>query len=165
MPDVYTDSQGFVTAFNAGVMFLRPDTELFHDMVSKIATAHYPAEQAEQAFLNHYFGAEALRLPYAYNANLAIKARVPRMWEGIKKEIRVIHYTMVKPFTKDNKNYALVPMDELEANARRRASEEGGVFVEEMETWAQAWKETYAMYGAKLENCMLLSNTPGDRPS
>ena len=86
--------------------------------------------------------------------------------EARKRDIRVIHYTMVKPFTRDNKNYALVPMGELAANARRRGkSEFGGIFAEEMETWAQAWKETYAMYGEKLENCMLLSNTPGDRPS
>ena len=63
--------------------------------------------------------------------------------------------------SRDNKNYALVPMGELEANARRRASEEGGVFVEEMEMWAQAWHETYATYGQKLEGCMALSNKPG----
>ena len=91
-----------------------------------------------------------MRLPYAYNANLAIKARSPGMWEGITRDIRVIHYTMVKPFTRDNKNYALVPMGELAANARRRGkSEFEGIFAEEMETWAQAWKETYAMYGEK----------------
>ena len=162
--DVYTNRKGFVLGFNAGVLFLRPSTPLFEEMLLRIPEAEFWRHEAEQAFLNTFFAKDVARLPYAYNANLAIKARVPRMWEGIKKEIRVIHYTMVKPFTKDNKNYALVPMDELEANARRRASEEGGVFVEEMETWAQAWHETYATHREKLEACMALSNTPGEKP-
>ena len=52
-------------------------------------------------------------------------------------------------------------MRELEANARRRASEFDGIFVEEMETWARAWHDTYEKYGAKLESCMLLSDKPG----
>ena len=165
-PDVYTNRKGFVVQFNAGVLFLRPSRAVFRDIVDQIPTARYWRHEAEQALLNTFYAKDVVRLPYVYNANLAIKARSPGMWEGIKRDIRVIHYTMVKPFTRDNKNYALVPMGELAANARRRGkSEFGGIFAEEMETWAQAWKETYAMYGEKLENCMLLSNTPGDRPS
>ncbi len=161
-PDVYTNRKGFVVQFNAGVLFLRPRAALFRDIVKTIATAKYWRHEAEQALLNTFYAKDVVRLPYAYNANLAIKARSPRMWEGIKHDIRIIHYTMVKPFTRDNKNYALVPMSELEANARRRGkSEFGGIFAEEMETWAQAWKETYTTYEEKLENCMLLSNKPG----
>ena len=45
---------------------------------------------------------------------------------------------------------------------RRRASEFGGVFTEELETGARAWHETYAKYGVQLEDCMRLSNKPGD---
>ena len=165
-PDVYTNRKGFVVQFNAGVLLLRPSRAVFRDIVDQIPTARYWRHEAEQALLNTFYAKDVVRLPYAYNANLAIKARSPSMWEGIKRDIRVIHYTMVKPFTRDNKNYALVPMGELAANARRRGkSEFEGIFAEEMETWAQAWKETYATYGAKLENCMLLSNTPGDGPS
>ncbi|KAM5538116.1 hypothetical protein V8D89_008313 [Ganoderma adspersum] len=158
--DVYTN-HGFVLGFNAGVLFLRPSMAVFREMLRKIPEAEFWRHEAEQAFLNTFFARDVVRLPYAYNANLAIKVRAPKMWAGISKEIRVIHYTMVKPFTKDNKNYALVPMGELEANARRRASEEGGVFVEEMELWAQAWHETYETYGQKLEDCMALSDKPG----
>ncbi|EJF56837.1 nucleotide-diphospho-sugar transferase [Dichomitus squalens LYAD-421 SS1] len=153
VPDVYTDSQGYVTAFNAGVMFLRPDTELFHDMVSKIATAHYPAEQAEQAFLNHYFGAEVLRLPYAYNGNLAIKKRTPKLWTALQDEMRIMHLTMAKPFLQGD--YAEVAMDQLERNAERVARKKP-VFKEEIAEWVEAWLETRRTYASKLVKCNAL---------
>ena len=159
--DVYTDRRGFALSFNAGVLFLRPGKAVFREMLKKIPEAHFWRHEAEQAFLNAFFAKDVVRLPYAYNANLAIKVRAPVMWKGISEEIRVVHYTMVKPFTRDNRGYALVPMDELEENARRRALEEGGVFAEEMEAWAQAWHDTYATYGQELEGCMALSNKPG----
>ncbi|KAI9065460.1 glycosyltransferase family 8 protein [Trametes sanguinea] len=159
-PDVYTN-KAWGVSFNAGVLFLRPSARVFRELVAAIDTAPYWRHEAEQALLNAFFAAEVVKLPYAYNANLAIKAYSRTVWEGIKHEIRVIHYTMVKPFTRDNKNYALVPMDELEANARRRSSEEGGIFVEEMELWAQTWHELYGIYGAKLRQCMTLSDKPG----
>ena len=159
--DVYTNRKGFTFQFNAGLLFLRPSASLFRDMTRLIGTANYWRHEAEQAFLNTFYAKDVVKLPYAYNANLAIKARNAKVWEGIKKDIRVIHYTMVKPFTRDNKNYALVPMNELEANARRRSSEFGGIFAEEMDIWARAWHETYATYGQKLESCMHLSNKPG----
>ncbi|KAI0373083.1 nucleotide-diphospho-sugar transferase [Pilatotrama ljubarskyi] len=161
VPDVYTNRKGWTITFNAGVLFLRPSAAVFRQMMDLIYTAEYWRHEAEQAFLNAFFAPDVARLPYAYNANLAIKARSPAVWEGMRDDVRVIHYTMVKPFTRDNKGYALVPMDELEANARRRSAEEGGVFVEEMEYWAQTWHETYALYGEKLKKCMELSDRPG----
>ena len=161
-PDVYTNRKGFWLHFNAGVLFLRPSSARFREFLQLLDAAPYDRHEAEQAFLNTFYAKDALRLPYAYNANLAIKARSRALWEGIKKEIRVVHYTLVKPFTRDNKDYTRVPMRELEANARRRSSEFDGTFVEEMETWAQAWHDTYAKYGAKLEGCMALSDKPGD---
>ncbi|KAI0665267.1 nucleotide-diphospho-sugar transferase [Cubamyces menziesii] len=159
-PDVYTNKAWGVSV-NAGVLFLRPSAATFRALRAAVDTAPYWRHEAEQALLNAFFAGELVKLPYAYNANLAIKAYSRRVWEGIKREIRVIHYTMVKPFTRDNKNYAWVPMEELEANARRRSAEEGGIFVEEMEYWAQTWRETYALYGERLRYCMTLSNKPG----
>ena len=75
VPDIFLDSRGFTTSFNAGVMFIRTSTDVFHDMVEKIGTASYRAEDAEQSFLNHYYGAEVVRLPYVYNGNQALKKR------------------------------------------------------------------------------------------
>lgn len=156
--DVYTSRKGFTFQFNAGLLFLRPRTALFREFMKLIETAKYWRHEAEQAFLNTFYAKDVVKLPYAYNANLAIKARNAKVWDGIKKDIRVIHYTMVKPFTRDNKDYAAVPMRELEANARRRSTEFGGIFAEEMDIWAQAWHETYEQYGQKLEDCMKRSD-------
>lgn len=159
--DVYTNRKGFTFQVNAGLLFLRPDSALFRRFMHLVGTADYWRHEAEQAFLNTFYAKDVVKLPYAYNANLAIKARNPRVWAGIRAQIRVIHYTMVKPFTRDNKDYALVPMNELAANARRRGGEFGGIFAEELELWAQAWHETYTTYGGRLENCMALSNRVG----
>ncbi|KAI0359569.1 nucleotide-diphospho-sugar transferase [Trametes cingulata] len=153
VPDVYATSQGYVTSFNAGVMFLRPDSALFDDMVRKIATARYPAEQAEQAFLNQYFGAEVLRLPYAYNANLAIKKRTPALWEGLQEEMRIMHFTMAKPFLQGD--YDEVPMDQLERNVEKVARKKSAFRAEIME-WFEAWQETKRTYGSKLAKCNAL---------
>ncbi|KAI0645178.1 nucleotide-diphospho-sugar transferase [Trametes meyenii] len=149
-PDVYATAPGYVTAFNAGVMVIRPDGALFDDMVRKIATARYPAEQAEQAFLNLYFGAEALRLPYAYNGNLAIKLRTPALWAGMQDEMRIVHFTLAKPFLQGD--YEEVPMDELEKNAEKVARKKTA-FKEEIAEWLEAWRETRRIYGSQLAQC------------
>ncbi|TFK87575.1 glycosyltransferase family 8 protein [Polyporus arcularius HHB13444] len=154
VPDVYTTAQGYVTSFNAGVMFLRPDTELYNDMVAKIATARYPAEQAEQAFLNLYFGAEVLRLPYAYNANLAIKKRTPALWDALQDEMRIMHFTMAKPFLQGD--YAEVPLNQLERNAEKVARKKPA-FKREIVEWLEAWHETRRVYRSKLDKCNALT--------
>ncbi|KAI0636551.1 nucleotide-diphospho-sugar transferase [Trametes polyzona] len=161
VPDVYEGRKGFTLGFNAGVLFLRPNSTTFEQMMTRVGEGVFGLHEAEQSFLNTFFGAEVARLPYAYNANLAIKARAPALWAGMRDEMRVIHYTMVKPFTRDNKAYTLVPMEELEANARRRSVEEGRDFTDEMDVWAQVWHETYEIYGDKLRDCLRLSDKPG----
>ena len=55
----------------------------------------YPLGEADQAFLNLYFASAVVRLPYAYNANLAIKKRSLAPWDALKGEMRVVHYTPV----------------------------------------------------------------------
>ncbi|KAI0758496.1 nucleotide-diphospho-sugar transferase [Trametes elegans] len=159
VPDVYADggarTRGYTGAFNAGVLVLRPDGDgaLFADMAAKIASARFPAAQAEQAFLNHYFGMEALRLPYAYNANLAIKQRTPALWESLRSEVRIQHFTVVKPFLQGD--YAEVPMNDLEANAEAVARE-NPLFREEIFEWLGAWKETRRTYSKQLARCNML---------
>ncbi|THV04808.1 nucleotide-diphospho-sugar transferase [Dendrothele bispora CBS 962.96] len=98
-PDIYRpgDDRGFAITFNAGVLAFRRSKKTFEDMKQKLETANYPLEQAEQAFLNLYFGAKALRLPYVYNANIVVKERSLEMWEELKEEARVIHYSVIEP--------------------------------------------------------------------
>ncbi|KAG6842979.1 hypothetical protein H0H93_002679, partial [Arthromyces matolae] len=73
VPDVYLDNRGFTVGFNAGVMVYTPDEGILKRMKDVLEVARYPLQQAEQAFLNVFWGPGMLRLPYAYNANLAIK--------------------------------------------------------------------------------------------
>ncbi|KAH9920905.1 nucleotide-diphospho-sugar transferase [Fomitopsis serialis] len=157
VPDVLLDDRGFSSGFNAGVLFLRPSREVLKDMVSKIATANYPAEDAEQSFLNHYFGKEALRLPFTYNGNLAIKKRTAAMWAGLKKNVHVVHYTLVKPFLQGD--YAEVPINKLEKNIQSKMGKHGGIFVDELNEWAVAWRETMEKYGENFADCEALSSS------
>jgi glycogenin glucosyltransferase len=126
-PDIWLDHRGFTVGFNAGVLLLRPDTRVFKDMVSKLETADYSLAFAEQAFLNVYFGAQALRLPLAYNGNIAIKYKSRALWDALQDDLRVVHYTLAKPF----------PGKRPLQKGQTRES-----FLEEsLKTWGGIWKE------------------------
>jgi glycogenin glucosyltransferase len=129
------DRVGFRMSFNAGVLFVRPSTAIFNDMLAKLEIAKYPPFYAEQAFLNVYFGTQTVRLPYVYNANLAIKLRSPGYWAALQDEVRIIHYTVDKPFPR-------VPMGPLEMKAffEERKQIRNGVWGPEMEMWQAAWR-------------------------
>ncbi|EMD35287.1 glycosyltransferase family 8 protein [Gelatoporia subvermispora B] len=151
VPDVYVDDPGFTLGFNAGMLFVRPSSAVFDEMMSQIGTAQYKAQDAEQSFLNHYYGADAVRLPYAYNANLAIKRRKPELWTDLKRSARIVHYTLVKPFLQGD--YETVDLDELDRNVVRQYGAWGGIFKEELDDWAEAWRETRQTYDAEIANC------------
>ena len=155
VPDVYVGTHGFALEFNTGVIWARPDTAVFRDMLEKMRTLSYDGLQADQAFLNQYYAASAVRLPYAYNANLAIKKRKPAMWEDLWKRARIVHYTLVKPFLAeaDNSGNTVLPIEDVEANVYARMGEFDGAFKEELLEWLGQWKETYAKYGDKLREC------------
>ncbi|THH33042.1 hypothetical protein EUX98_g1122 [Antrodiella citrinella] len=152
-PDVFVDWKGFTLAFNAGVLFLRPSTAIFNDMISKLSTAHYPLADAEQSFLNHYFAAEVVRLPYHYNANLAIKARALDLWEGTRHEHRIVHFTLVKPFIGRGPQYKEVPFDEVEKFVEEIKEVDGGAFREEMVWWGETFVEMKQVYAPQLALC------------
>ena len=65
-------------------------------MRAALGVARYPRGFAEQALLNVFFAADMLRLPFTYNGNITIKDRTPAMWEGIRDDMRIIHYTDVQ---------------------------------------------------------------------
>lgn len=151
VPDVYGDARGFTTSFNAGVMFLRPDSSLFHAMVESLPEANYPPTMAEQAFFNQYFATDVLRLPYAYNGNLALKQRSPHVWSGIQEEMRIIHYTLIKPFV--TKKWGTVPLEEMQDRVNEAAEEKWGMFRNEMLYWGRVWEETRLVYAQKFDEC------------
>lgn len=155
VPDVLTghNKVGWLVEFNAGVLFLRPSTPVFEQMLMTIGTARYPTDMAEQAYLNVFYGANAVRLPYAYNANLAIKVRSPEIWESIMQEARIVHYTLMKPFL-TTKFKPVKSMDDLERNVEDVASTlEHGMFREEFQGWLRMWSETYQIHGEAFAQC------------
>lgn len=153
VPDIFLGRRGFVLGVNAGVLFLRPSTAIFNDMVSKLTTARYPLADAEQSFLNHYFGAEVLRLPYHYNSNLAIKQYAPLVWEGTLPEQRIVHFTLVKPFVGRGPTYEVVPFDDVENHVLKMAKEDGGIFRPEMLWWGGMFTDMKRTYSQSLERC------------
>lgn len=154
VPDIFLGRRGYTIDFNAGVLFIRPDTSLFHTMVDRIPAARFPPAAAEQAFLNQYFATDAVRLPYAYNGNLAIKKRSPQVWEGIRREMRVLHYTLAKPFL--TKDWRGVPLDKMLERVQEVANVHGGIFREEMLHWGRVWSEVRTQYAQRIDECRRL---------
>ncbi|KAJ7506778.1 glycosyltransferase family 8 protein [Mycena galericulata] len=156
VPDVYGagDPRGFSLTFNAGVLAFRPSSKVFEDMLRKIELAEYPLKQAEQAFLNLYFGGTTMRLPYIYNANLAIKARSPILWRRLADEMRIVHYTAVKPFLDDSKpSDTILSREEMEEAMECAARREGGFFHEEVAWWRDAYERMMVDRGHAIERC------------
>ncbi|KAF8062214.1 glycosyltransferase family 8 protein [Lyophyllum atratum] len=154
VPDIYGDKRGFTVNFNAGVFVYRPSTEVLDTMKEKLEIAKYPLEQAEQSFLNLFFSATVLRLPYAYNANLAIKETSPAMWKGMKDEIRIVHYTLVKPFVDENSSEPKLLMEEELRNFMDQAAgRRGGLFAEEVGWWREAYERMMLEVRGKMEVC------------
>ncbi|KAJ7610178.1 glycosyltransferase family 8 protein [Roridomyces roridus] len=155
VPDVWLERRGFIVDFNAGVLAFRPSTAVFDDMQQKLEIATYPPAEAEQAFLNLYFGPTALRLPYMYNANLAIKARNRALWKRLTDEMRVVHYTLVKPLINDlakGENVILSP-EELEVELQITEGRDGGLFREEIGWWRDEYRMMMVVHGHAIEQC------------
>ncbi|KAI0780490.1 hypothetical protein BD413DRAFT_618631 [Trametes elegans] len=146
-------------AFATGVLVLRPSAALSRTM----RAAAWGGHGAVEAFLNAFFAADVARLPYAYNAQLAIKERSAAVWAGLRREMRVLQYSTVRPWARGaGGDEGGMPLDELEANARGRGREQGGFYAEDIEIWARMWNETFATYGETLRGCEKLSDRPGD---
>ncbi|THH11265.1 hypothetical protein EW145_g770 [Phellinidium pouzarii] len=145
VPDVYTDRRGFTTSFNAGVMFLRMSSAVMEDMLSKIDTAKYKRLDAEQGFLNVYFAMQVIRLPFIYNANLALKRRSPGLWKALEPDMRIVHYTITKPFseTRTHRDLDAAQAMQMQNNMlREQGHADGGLWAEEMGWWDAVWRDT-----------------------
>ncbi|KAH9074364.1 glycosyltransferase family 8 protein [Lactarius deliciosus] len=150
VPDVYGDS-GFKLHFNAGVLVLHPSSATFETVRARIADARFNPYEAEQSFLNVYFGADAVRLPYAYNANLAIRERSPALWDALRDELRIVHYTLPKPFPVDGKE--IVEGARLERAIEKARKDRDGVHAEAVEWWFTAYKEFRMENRVALRQC------------
>lgn len=153
VPDVFLDHRGFVLGFNAGVLFLHPNTTTFNHMISQLSTASYNPADAEQSFLNQYFGAESVRLPYLYNYNVAIKKRAPLLWNTLWDGAKIVHFTLAKPFL-TMPNYIPVAWNDMERHVKEQAKNwNGGFFSEEITWWGEVFSEMKTVYDAELGGC------------
>ncbi|TFK75720.1 glycosyltransferase family 8 protein [Pluteus cervinus] len=159
VPDVYrpNDSRGFSITFNAGVIALRTSSALLKEMLDLIPQTDYPLDEAEQAFLNQFYSAKALRLPYAYNANLAIKTRSPQLWEGMKAEMRIVHYTLNKPWmtSLDQDPHEIVTLENQRGILEKSTKRNGGLYAQEVGWWVDVFEEMVAEKGEQLQACYL----------
>jgi inositol phosphorylceramide glucuronosyltransferase 1 len=155
--DVYGDKRGFAVTFNTGVLVLRPDSAVLGDIKRKLETAVYPLGEADQAFLNLYFAGTAVRLPYAYNANLAIKKRSPALWGALEGEMRVVHYTLVKPFFAESESESglsrILTEEELGGAVVRAGNQYGGLYREEVGWWWAAYERMMREEGGAIGDC------------
>ncbi|KDQ34093.1 glycosyltransferase family 8 protein [Pleurotus ostreatus PC15] len=155
VPDVYGpgDVRGFSLTFNAGVLAIRPSSTVLQDMKEKTETARYPALQAEQSFLNLYFGAKAARLPYIYNALIAIKRRNPVVWKELKEELSIVHYTDHKPFLLDGQPGENILTAEETRKAVEEARQKYGLWSEEFGWWGLEYERMMKEMDRKFTRC------------
>ena len=158
VPDVYTDDRGFTINFNAGVMAFKPDSNVFADMLAKVESAHFDRIAAEQSYLNLYYGAQVLRLPHVYNGNLAIKWRAGPYWKAMEEQMRIIHYTLVKPFDGSIRCAEKAPactaeevfgMEKHIAFLESAEGDWGGAFRDEIREWGVAFEGMMRSVGDK----------------
>ena len=87
--------------FNSGVMVVRPDKNIFHDLMAKkdILPTY---DGSDQGFLNSYFK-DWHKLDIKYNAGKRIYSEQREKWDQIDKH--VIHFVGCKPWLGGEKGY------------------------------------------------------------
>ncbi|KAI0038119.1 glycosyltransferase family 8 protein [Auriscalpium vulgare] len=153
VPDVW-DVQ-FKLGINAGVLAARTSSDEFRNMMRQLGRARFPLLEAEQAFLNLYFGAETVRLPYEYNGNLVIKERSPVMWAAMRDALRIVHYTVPKPFPKVGEG--IVEGERLQKAIRKAKRAKGKLFETEIGWWEQAHEDMQHENRDALASCSALA--------
>eukprot|EP01061_Rhynchopus_euleeides_P022788 TRINITY_DN3720_c0_g2_i1.p1 TRINITY_DN3720_c0_g2~~TRINITY_DN3720_c0_g2_i1.p1 ORF type:complete len:299 (+),score=121.44 TRINITY_DN3720_c0_g2_i1:166-1062(+) len=108
--DFFDKKGGFVGTFNMGVALLHPRAEVYDEIMlhyNGTKPLKYVEHWAEQGFLNAMWGGTRAgykgppqwhELKFEENANLAVFKGKPGLWEKEKGKLRLLHYTMVKPW-------------------------------------------------------------------
>ena len=158
--DVYLDNRGFSIGFNAGVLAIKPDSKVFDDMLTKIYRDDYKHNEAEQGFLNLYYGQQVVRLPHVYNGNLAIKTKSRPYWDAIQDQMRIVHFTLTKPFEMAPKcGEEECTVEEIWDTRRHKEfvetakEDRNGDYREEIEWWETMYDEM--MENVEIDHCNL----------
>ena len=161
-PDVYLDNRGFVIGFNTGVMAFKPNSKVFDDMVTKISRNDYGHGEGDQGFINAYYSQQAIRLPHVYNGNLAVKSKGRKYWDAIQDQMRIVHFTLTKPFDmapRCGDGDAVCTAEEIWDTKRQKAylqtakMDRNGDYKEEIEWWETMYDEIVA--NVKTDHCNL----------
>ncbi|CAF0928667.1 unnamed protein product [Brachionus calyciflorus] len=86
--------------FNAGVHVLLPDKNMYDKLLFQKddPNFYFKTTMADQGFLNEALKKDWFDFGFIYNANLAYYTQKRDYWDKNSKNIRVIHYTMEKPW-------------------------------------------------------------------
>jgi len=133
-------------------------------MLSKIESAHFDRIAAEQSYLNLYYGSQVVRLPHVYNGNLAIKWKARPYWNAIQDQLRVIHYTLAKPFYGGFKcakepctGKELFSVERQRSALQSAEKEWRGAFKDEIQEWGVAFEEMMEAVGDKCPESIFYS--------
>ena len=112
------ESSQWLSGFNMGVVVVRPNHREYMRLLrlQKFGLVTFQTTMAEQGFLNALYRDTWTKLPFEYNANLAIYTQDRVYWNKNIDTVRIIHYTMSKPWACDAQ-YAPVCAIWLQANA------------------------------------------------
>ena len=86
--------------FNLGVFVLKPNLTEFMRLIrlKNDRRFHFETSMAEQGFLNAVYVKQWFEIGFENNANLVVYNRENEYWRDHLRNIRVIHFTMVKPW-------------------------------------------------------------------
>ncbi|CAF1444273.1 unnamed protein product [Rotaria sp. Silwood1] len=95
----------YIYKFNAGVLVLHPSQIVFNELMrTYIIPGNYRTVMAEQEFLNQFFRLRYLQLPTVYNMNMAVYSSKQYLWETLRPDFKIVHFTIRKPFMSDGKS-------------------------------------------------------------
>lgn len=84
--------------FNAGVLFIKPNRDVFFDLIRNKDILFNKDDLSDQGFLNEYFKNKWHKLEPIFNATRRVFKSFPDKWNKIRNDICVIHYTLEKPW-------------------------------------------------------------------
>jgi hypothetical protein len=88
------------STFNMGVLVVRPNLSEYKRLLrlKEDPNVRFEVDMSEQGFLNVVYEKKWFEIGFEYNANLAVFAQQRAYWTERESQIRVIHYTMSKPW-------------------------------------------------------------------
>jgi len=65
---------------------------------------NYRPNMAEQEFLNQFYRLRYLQLPSIYNMNMAVYSTKKHLWDTLRPDFKIVHFTIRKPFMSNGKH-------------------------------------------------------------